>query len=94
MKGIIWYRDNAQVGINMLKQVILDYARADIEPSYSRSHFSSNYAWVTFENGDEWRIAGARDSSRGLACNIAYVERSEHDYGLQDSIPTNPFHQK
>ena len=69
----------------MLKQVILDYARADIEPSYSRSHFSSNYAWVTFENGDEWRVAGARDSSRGMACNIAYVERSV-DYDTYRTI--------
>ena len=76
MIGIIWYRDNAQAGIDMLKQVILDYARADIEPSYSNSHFSKNFAWVTFKNGDKWSIAGARNSSRGIACNIAYVERS------------------
>lgn len=83
MRGIIWYRDHAQAGINMLKQVILDYARADIEPSYS--HFSSNCAWVTFKNGDEWRVAGARDSSRGMACNIAYVERSI-DYDTYQTI--------
>ena len=81
------YRDDVNKGIGMLKQVVIDYALANIEPSYC--NYSKSNAYVTFENGDKWSVLGARHSSRGAASNIAYIERSiDYDTYRTIILPT------
>ena len=74
MKGIIYYNSNWENGIAQLRQVEENYNRMKI--STIRSHYMRHGSWVQFENGDTWRVLGAKDSARGYRWNIAYVERS------------------
>ena len=74
MKGIIYYNSNFENGIAELKRIVERYKQMEISTTYC--NYSRNGALATFENGDSWRVLGAKDSSRGYRCNVAYIERS------------------
>lgn len=74
VKGVIYYSSSWENGIAQLKRVEENYHRMKI--ATTRSHYMRYGSWVEFENGDVWRVLGARDSSRGHKWNIAYIERS------------------
>lgn len=85
MKGIIWYRDDYSKGIEQLKIMINKYERMKIP--VTENHFSKYDTYVVFENGDTWKVVGARKCGRANRCNIAYVERNI-DYDIYKTIIT------
>ena len=74
IKGIIYYSSNWENGIAQLKQIEENYNRMKI--TTTRSHYMRHGSWIQFENGDVWKVLGAKDSARGYKWNIAYIERS------------------
>ena len=79
MKGIIWYKDDYSKGIEQLKIIIDNYGRMKIP--ITKNHFSKYDTYAVFENGDIWKVVGAKDSSRGNCCNISYIERNiDYDF--------------
>lgn len=83
MKGIIWYRDDYSKGIEQLKIMINKYERMKIPVTENR--FSKYDTYVVFENGDIWKVVGARKCGRANRCNVAYVERNI-DYDIYKTI--------
>ena len=83
MKGIIWYRDDYSKGIEQLKIMINNYERMKIP--ITENHFSKYDTCVVFENGDTWKVVGARKCGRANRCNVAYVERNI-DYDIYKTI--------
>ena len=83
MKGIIWYRDDYSKGIEQLKIIIDNYKRMKI--LVTKNHFSKYDTYAVFENGDIWKVVGARECGRANRCNIAYVERNI-DYNVYRTI--------
>ena len=83
MKGIIWYRDDYSKGIEQLKIMIDNYERMKIP--VTENHFSKYDTYVVFENGDTWKVVGARECGRANRCNVAYVERNI-DYDIYKTI--------
>ena len=83
MKGIIWYRDDYSKGIEQLKIMINNYERMKIP--VTENHFSKYDTYVVFENGDTWKVVGARECGRANRCNVAYVERNI-DYDIYKII--------
>lgn len=83
MKGIIWYRDDYSKGIEQLKIMIDNYERMKIP--VTENHFSKYDTYVVFENGDTWKVVGARECGRANRCNVAYVERNV-DYNAYKTI--------
>ena len=83
MKGIIWYRDDYSKGIEQLKIMIDNYERMKIP--VTENHFSKYDTYVVFENGDTWKVVGARECGRANRCNVAYVERNI-DYNVYRTI--------
>lgn len=83
MKGIIQYRDDYSKGIEQLKIMINKYERMKIP--VTENHFSKYDTYVVFENGDTWKVVGARECGRANRCNVAYVERNI-DYDIYKTI--------
>lgn len=83
MKGIIWYKDDYSKGIEQLKIIIDSYERMKI-PS-TKNYFSKYETYAVFENGDIWKVVGAKKCGRANRCNVAYVERNI-DYNLYRTI--------
>lgn len=83
MKGIIWYRDDYSKGIEQLKIMINKYEQMKIP--VTENHFSKYDTYVVFENGDTWKVVGARECGRANRCNVAYVERNI-DYDIYKTI--------
>ena len=72
MRGIVWsfHTDDA---IDQLLQIENDYKRLGIEP-VNRVVGPNHNSYITFANGDMWRVVRASDSGRGYAANIAYID--------------------
>ena len=83
MKGIIWYKDDYSKGIEQLKIIIDNYGRMKIP--ITKNHFSKYDTYAVFENGDIWKVVGARECGRANRCNVAYVERNI-DYNIYRTI--------
>lgn len=79
MKGIIFYKDLYEKAFEKLEEIINNYKNLNYSiVQYRKSRLNT---CVTFSNGDYWQIKIANERSRGLACNIAYIER-----GIEKSI--------
>lgn len=74
MKGAIWSMSAAE-GNEMLEKVIENYTRYGITIRNKKISAISG-STVEFNNGDYWRVCRASDCSRGVRCNVAYVQRS------------------
>lgn len=72
MRGIVWAY-LMEDGNEQMFKIIEDYERIGI--SVVRQRFCKYEGWVTFENGDHWKVRPARDSSRGYRANISYIDR-------------------
>lgn len=73
MKGIIW-GNTFESACNKLTDIITDYVRVygeDIIDDVVRTKYNH---YVTFTNGDVWRAVRAVESSRGIKCNISYID--------------------
>lgn len=79
MKGIIFYKSSYTKALEKLEEIIDNYKKLDYSIiQHKRSSIDSS---VLFSNGDYWQIKPASQGTRGLACNIAYIER-----GIEKSI--------
>lgn len=82
-KGIIWYasghRDRAREQLN---DIIQKYKMIRI----CVSQIKNNNSICIFDNGDEWRIASADDSGRGLRGTVHYIDRGISMYNLDNII--------
>lgn len=80
MKGIIWTSKvkypKAEIKLN---DIVLKYEKINI--SVEKHKKSIGNEMVLFSNGDEWRIVKASDCSRGIRCNISYI-----DYNIESDI--------
>lgn len=74
MKGAIWSMTAAE-GNEMLEKVIENYTRYGIELRHKKISAISG-STAEFGNGDSWRVCKASDCSRGVRCNVAYIQRS------------------
>lgn len=72
MKGVIWTCDRFGDGIEKLQYIRDRYIWSGI--NIVREVYSRNNSWVEFDNGDMWRVASASDNSRGIRCNIAWID--------------------
>ena len=72
VKGIVYYK-KIEDGIKQISKIAQDYKNIGIK--ITKTITTSTRVGFDFENGDEWRIAPGVESSRGCACNIAYIDR-------------------
>lgn len=72
MKGIIWgltFNDAA----SKLEEIEADYKRYHVARLTRRICNKYEYR-IEYDNGDVWRAATARESSRGVRCNVSYID--------------------
>ena len=74
MRGLIWYSYQKDIGLKQFKRICDGYKRLNI--ACNRSYENSVQIFAEFENGDVWQVVPATDTSRGHACNVAYIDRS------------------
>lgn len=79
MKGIIYYKTSFENGNKELKKIVDEYNQMNI--STTKCYYSKFGSCAEFENDDVWKVVKANNNARGLACNIAYIER-----GIEKSI--------
>lgn len=73
MRGIIWAY--LSEGANeQLFEIEEQYARMGVK-SIQRVINRAAGSWISFENGDVWRVVRASDSGRGHSANISYIDR-------------------
>ncbi len=71
MTGIIWYK-NKTAGEHQLDKVIEDYKNLGIDTlSIVRSFTELR---VVFDNDDVWRALPVNTCTRGIRCNISYIQ--------------------
>lgn len=71
MKAIVWYKDDVELAKEYIKIQIEKYKTSKIEGRVVESdHFLRFYA----DNGDYWETRPALESSKGVKCNISYIE--------------------
>ena len=72
MKGIVWGLtfDSA---VSKLEEIEAGYELYHVAKLTRR--IRSKYAYIIeYDNGDIWRAASARESSRGMKCNVSYID--------------------
>lgn len=72
MRGIVFGRDR-QTADKELKFIIDKYQFINIK--YDRYIVNSSATECYLSNGDHWLAVGSTDCLRGMACNIAYIDR-------------------
>lgn len=72
IKGCIWSCDIENDGIEKLKYVRDRYYFSGI--NVTREVYRKNNSWIELENGDQWRVASACESSRGIRSNVAWID--------------------
>lgn len=73
MKGVIWCT-NLSDGNKMLEEIINKYKYSGIDLNDYKINFYNSFA--TFNNRDYWSVRKASEQSRGIRCNIAYIQRN------------------
>ena len=73
MKAIVWYDKYLETAKGFIKTQIEKYKLMGIE---GRIVENKNFLCFYADNGDFWQTAPSRESSRGMKCNISYVEKS------------------
>ena len=85
MRGIV-YGSTFEKAKTQLEKIIEDYKKIGIEPKEKYGlRIAHNSMNVEFVNGDCWTAVTATESSRGRACNIAYIDR-DIDQDLIDCV--------
>lgn len=72
MKAIVWYDKYLETAKEFIKTQIERYKLMGIEGQVIDSKNSLRFY---ADNGDFWQTSPSRESSRGMKCNISYVER-------------------
>ena len=72
MRGIVWAYDTEDA-INQLLQIEEDYKHLGIEP-VNKVIGKQHDSYISFANGDMWRVVRACDSGRGYAANVSYID--------------------
>ena len=87
IKGVIWSCDANGDGVERLKYIRDRYMWSGINPT--KEVYSRQGSWITFENGDRWRVASASEHYRGIRANIAWVDaRINEDFFRVVVLPT------
>lgn len=73
MKAIVWYDKHLETAKGFIKTQIERYKLMGIE---GRIVENKNFLCFYADNGDFWQTSSSRESSRGMKCNISYVEKS------------------
>lgn len=74
MKGVVWCT-TIKDGNEKLEEIIKDYMQCGITIQDKRSSALVG-SYVRFSNGDSWQVRRANDSSKGVRCNISYIQRN------------------
>lgn len=94
MKGIVWYKNDRNMAINFMYEIMDNYKRIHI-PIKALRNSKTNFC-VNFTNGDEWRISKLVESSRGYKCNLSYYpafeKLSTEDFNLIRFSAAPPFY--
>ena len=80
MRGIVYGKTFKSASIKLAK-IKEDYEKMDIKIKQHRK--SCNQEEILFENNDIWLAVGASESSRGRACNVAYIDSDIDDNIVQ-----------
>ena len=72
MKAVVWYNNNIETAKEFIKTHIQKYELRGIK---GRVVESKNFLRFYADNGDYWETRPAYESSRGVKCNISYIER-------------------
>ena len=72
MKGAIWTCDRFGDGVEKLQYIRDRYIWSGVD--VVREVHSRSSSWVEFDNGDIWRVISASDNSRGIRCDIAWID--------------------
>lgn len=78
IKGIV-YGATVERSLEKLKEIEEAYNNIGIETINRKA--STHNVYITFANGDYWYSCRASESSRGMACNVAYI-----DYNIPTEI--------
>ena len=72
MKGIVWGLtfDSA---VSKLEEIEAYYKRYYTARPTRRIRSKYEYI-IEYDNGDIWRAVSARESSRGMKCNVSYID--------------------
>ena len=72
MKAVVWYNQQPETAKQFIKTQITRYKIMGIE-----GHIMETEKFLRFyaDNGDLWQTAPSYESSRGIKCNISYVEK-------------------
>jgi hypothetical protein len=95
MQGIVWYKDDKNMAINFMYELIDNYKKIYIPINTLRN--SKNNFYVNFTNGDEWRILKITENNRGYKCNLSYypameeLSREEFNF-VRSSTSALPFY--
>lgn len=73
MRGIIWAYLSEGANEQLFK-IEEQYARMGVKP-IQRVVNKSAGSWISFDNGDVWRVVRASDSGRGHSANVSYIDR-------------------
>ena len=73
MRGIVWAYLTSD-GNEKLLEIEKQYIRMNIHP-VQRVINKSTGSWISFENGDIWKVVRASDSGRGNSANVSYIDR-------------------
>ena len=73
MRGIIWAYESDGANEKLL-EIENQYARMGVKP-IQRVINRAVGSWISFDNGDVWRVVRASDSGRGHSANISYIDR-------------------
>ena len=72
MRGIVWAY-NTEDAITQLLEIEEDYKHLGIEP-VNKVIGKQHDSYISFANGDMWRVVRACDSGRGYAANVSYID--------------------
>lgn len=74
MKGVVWGSTfaRAKEEIENIEDNYKRYNTADLV----QKRVNRNSIELIYDNGDMWRSATATESSRGIKCNISYIDHT------------------
>lgn len=73
MRGIVWSYNTEDANQKLL-DIEEQYARINIKP-VRRVINKTTSSWISFDNGDVWKVVRASESGRGHSANVSYIDR-------------------
>lgn len=71
MKGIIWYYQDRQKGIDKIKKLYEDYKINGVDGEFI---LNTSECFIKLNNGDFWSVHSI-DGHKGRRCNISLIEK-------------------